>query len=161
NAAASIAWADWLSRIPRQARSSFYIDFCDFVHANCLALALPCAVWLLLEKRWSAGDFLPGYSKLSLGCHRLASMLAVVLLAIVPRWGLMCGGLEPPGQWLAWSATLAVIAAVLVNLWDPKSRFVVMTLYVVGLITIGKGIVQLSVTHDRLLPTSACFVAAF
>jgi hypothetical protein len=161
NLAATIAWFDWISRVPARSPLSELAWFGDFTFINCLALALPCWIWLAIDRRWLEPFLSTQPRRASIGLHRVAPAFCVAGLALIVFAGLVNVRQVAPSTTLAVLAIVATCSAVLAGLWDRHARNVMPTLYVAGLVTLGVALVQYRVTGDMLVLMATCLAAAY
>ncbi|MBL8825612.1 MAG: hypothetical protein JNM18_01415, partial [Planctomycetaceae bacterium] len=133
---------------------------------NVVTLALPCVVWVWIDRRWIIGDELD--KARGLGWHRVAPVIAAGLLGIwtwASAFDRSLTEIHPGLTWLAWGS---VVIAVLATAWDPHTRRMPFFLYLIGLVGVALGAIQLAQLgwtrferHQTLLWTGVSFTAAY
>ncbi len=126
------------------------IAYGDLLNAIIIAIALPCPVWLWIERKLARRDaavpsavsrllptLLPGKGR---SLQWWASQLALGFFAANVALGLVyanANASEPPAIWLGWLTIFALLAAILPTYWDrlaPDSTF---DLYLLGIAVCG------------------------
>ena len=134
---------------------------------NVVALTLPNALWVWIDRRWIAADGVS--SPRGIGWHRVAPVLAMLML---PSWVLALandrGVIANAHDGLTWLAWFSTAVAIIATLWDPRTRFASAALYALGLLAVALGAVQLAQLnlsrHDAreaLWWTGVMFTAAY
>lgn len=134
--------------------------FAITIIANCLA-AIPL-LWLELRARNFGNPEKPRSMVLSF--HNLSAigwpLLLVLLVAVSPGLGRLSSPIAtmPALHWIAWVATVALMAAVL---WDKHAKYAVAGLYILGLLAAGMALYQLDLPRNSLRWSSLIFMAIY
>ncbi|HEX5890668.1 MAG TPA: hypothetical protein VFY61_18285 [Pyrinomonadaceae bacterium] len=134
--------------------------FAIIIIANCMAaIAL---LWLELRAR-RLGD-LKNPRSTALSSHNLSAigwpLLLAFLVAVSPGFGRHHSPIAtmPVLHWVAWLATVALMAAVL---WDKHAKYAVAGLYVLGLLAAGMVLYQLDLSRNTLRWSTLIFLAIY
>ncbi len=133
---------------------------------NVITLALPCVVWVWIDRRWIIGDDL--HKARGVGWHRVAPVIAAGLLVIWTLALAFDGSLADRHTLLTWLAWGSVAVAILATAWDPHTRRMPFFLYTIGLVGVAIGAIQTSQLgwtrfeqDQTLLWTGVSFIAAY
>ncbi|MGE3405438.1 MAG: hypothetical protein AB7I37_01410 [Pirellulales bacterium] len=165
--AGGLAWmaanAWWLRDGYRYFTTGSFNPFINWLHWNIIALALPAAVWAVLELK-VLRPALEGVRPRLFPFHRLAAGLSLVLLSLLTALCLAADAWRSPSHvnvLLAWLAVGSVFAAIAACWWDVQARLSVASMYLLGLAAIGIAVDGFDLPLSRMHWTGTMIVAAY
>jgi hypothetical protein len=131
---------------------------------NVLALALPVALWLWVERRYIEPNTLERRRLTPFGAHRFSTAAAALLMTATVVVGIVADiGGQPIAtpEWLGWCALAGTFVAVLACCWDPRVRGGALSLYLVGIVGIGFAVDRFNLPLKWLIFHGAVITAAY
>jgi len=155
NVAASAAWLDL---------AGAGANLLDLIYVNILAATLPCALWLVLERTVFQPAERDSMRKPGVGLHRVAAVVSLAMGLLVIGVGLALDAQGITSTWsaeLAWLSYFSLAQAVVLTLWDPRARLVLLALYATGLLGVGRLLHSFQLQGEPLHWTGTIFAAAY